>query len=572
MKTSNYLLSTLKEVPSDAELISHQLMLRAGMIRKLASGLYSWLPLGLRVLQNVERIVREEMDRSGALEVLMPSVQPAELWQESGRWEQYGPELLRLTDRHQRDFCYGPTHEEVITAIVRDELKSYKQLPLNLYQIQTKFRDEIRPRFGVMRAREFIMKDSYSFDIDPAGMQVAYDKMYGAYTSIFTRLGLSFRAVEADNGSIGGSSSHEFQVLADAGEDLIAYSDGSDYAANIEKATTLFNTKRPAASVTLEKVSTPTQRTIKAVCEFLNLPEQQSVKVLLVNGHNDELVALVLRGDHTLNEIKAQHHHLIAEPFSFADPEVIEKALGCPTGFIGPVGLKALGIPMIVDHAAAALADFCCGANEQGMHYINANWDRDCAVGEVADLRNVVAGDLSPDGKGQLKLARGIEVGHIFQLGRKYSNTMHATVLDENGQAIELFMGCYGIGVTRVIAAAVEQNYDDRGIIWPDAMAPFQVIIVPMNYHKSHRVREACEKLYDELLAMGLTVLLDDRKERPGVLFADADLIGMPHRIVVGEKGFDNGTVEYKHRRDADNQELPVANIVKFIHAAVNSK
>ncbi len=565
MKTSNYLLATLKETPTDAELISHQLMLRSGMIRKLASGLYSWLPLGLRVLQNVERIVREEMDRFGAIEMLMPSIQPAELWQESGRWEQYGPELLRINDRHGREFCYGPTHEEVITDIIRDELKSYKQLPLNLYQIQTKFRDETRPRFGVMRSREFIMKDAYSFDIDDAGMEASYQKMYQAYTAIFTRLGLTFRAVEADNGSIGGSSSHEFQVLADAGEDLIAYSDTSDYAANIEKATTLFNNKRPAASAVLEKIATPTQRTITEVCEFLQLPESQSIKVLLVNGHNDELVALVLRGDHEVNTIKAQHHHLIAEPFSLADPAVVEKAIGCATGFIGPIGLHTLGIPMIVDHSAATLGDFCCGANETGMHYLHANWDRDCQLTEVADLRNVVEGDASPDGQGQLKVTRGIEVGHIFQLGEKYSDTMNATVLNEQGKAVKLLMGCYGIGVSRVVAAAIEQNHDDRGIVWPDAMAPFQVVIVPMNYHKSHRVREASEKLYTELQAAGLTVLLDDRKERPGVLFANADLIGIPHRIVVGDKGLDTATVEYKQRLQADNQEQALDSIVEFI-------
>lgn len=569
MKTSNYLLATLKETPTDAELISHQLMLRSGMIRKLASGLYSWLPLGLRVLQNVERIVREEMDRFGAIEMLMPSIQPAELWQESGRWEQYGPELLRINDRHGREFCYGPTHEEVITDIIRDELKSYKQLPLNLYQIQTKFRDETRPRFGVMRSREFIMKDAYSFDIDDAGMEASYQKMYQAYTAIFTRLGLTFRAVEADNGSIGGSSSHEFQVLADAGEDLIAYSDTSDYAANIEKATTLFNNKRPAASAVLEKIATPTQRTITEVCEFLQLPESQSIKVLLVNGHNDELVALVLRGDHEVNTIKAQHHHLIAEPFSLADPAVVEKAIGCATGFIGPIGLHTLGIPMIVDHSAATLGDFCCGANETGMHYLHANWDRDCQLTEVADLRNVVEGDASPDGQGQLKVTRGIEVGHIFQLGEKYSDTMNATVLNEQGKAVKLLMGCYGIGVSRVVAAAIEQNHDDRGIVWPDAMAPFQVVIVPMNYHKSHRVREASEKLYTELQAAGLTVLLDDRKERPGVLFANADLIGIPHRIVVGDKGLDTATVEYKQRLQADNQEQALDSIVEFIKLQV---
>ncbi|MBX9705094.1 MAG: proline--tRNA ligase [Gammaproteobacteria bacterium] len=565
MKASNYLLANLKEMPADAELASHQLMLRAGLIRKLASGLYSWLPLGMRVLHNVERIVREEMDRSGALEVLMPNVQPAELWQESGRWEQYGPDMLRIVDRHERDFCYGPTHEEVITDIMRTELKSYKQVPVTLYQMQTKFRDEIRPRFGVMRAREFIMKDAYSFDIDAEGMRISYQKMYDAYQRIFTRLGLKFRAVDADTGSIGGNFSHEFQVLADAGEDLIAYSDQSDYAANVEKAITLFNTKRPAPTAALKKVATPEQRTIAEVCEFLKLDPKQTVKVLLVNGHNEELVALVLRGDHELNVIKAQHHHLIANPLTFADTATIEKALGCPVGFIGPVGLKALGVPMIVDHAAAAVADFCCGANEMGMHYLNANWERDCDLPEVADLRNVVAGDPSPDGKGTLHLTRGIEVGHVFQLGGKYSEPMKASVLNEQGQAITLLMGCYGIGVTRVVAAAIEQNHDDRGIIWPEAMAPFQVIMVPINYNKSHRVREACDKLYADFQAAGISVLLDDRKERPGVLFATADLIGIPHRVIISETGLDTGTVEYKHRRDADNQELPLADIVERI-------
>lgn len=565
MKASKYLLPLLKETPADAELISHQLMLRAGMIRKLASGLYSWLPLGLRVLKNIENIVRIEMNRSGALELLMPSVQPAELWQESGRWKFYGPELLRLRDRHDRDFCYGPTHEEVITDIVRNELKSYKQLPLNLYQIQTKFRDEIRPRFGVMRAREFIMKDAYSFDIDAEGMRATYQTMYDTYHRIFTRLGLKFRAVEADTGSIGGSSSHEFQVLAAAGEDVIAYSDSSSYAANIEKASSLFSEHALTESkAELKKVATPTQRTIKDVCEFLNLPQEKSVKVLLVNGKHDELVALVLRGDHELNTIKAEQHGLIASPLTWADEDLIVKTLGCRTGFIGPIGLHALGVPMIVDQAASVLSDFCCGANEEGQHYINANWSRDCALAEVADLRNVVEGDLSPDGQGHLKLTRGIEVGHIFQLGQKYSQSLNAKVLDEAGQAVTLFMGCYGIGVSRIVAAAIEQNHDARGIIWPDAMAPFQIVIVPMNYHKSHRIREACDKLYADLETAGLSVLLDDRKERPGVLFATADLIGIPNRIVIGEQGLNRGIVEYKHRRDETQQELALTRVINF--------
>ncbi len=573
MKTSQYLLANLKEMPTEAQLISHQLMLRAGMIRKLASGIYTWLPTGLRVLRKIEAIVRSEMNRSGCLEILMPSVQPAELWQESQRWEMYGKELLRFQDRHERHFAYGPTHEEVISDLARYELKSYKQVPLNLYQIQTKFRDEIRPRFGVMRAREFVMKDAYSFDVDKAGLEKSYATMYNTYLRIFDRLGLQYRVVEADTGSIGGNSSHEFQVLANSGEDILAISDGSDYAANIEKATYYStHTPRPAASKPLEKVLTPGQRTIHDVCEFLQLPAAQSVKVLIVNGHNEELVALVLRGDHELNDIKAAKHHLIAEPFSFAEPSIVEKALGCQTGYIGTIGLKALGIPVIVDQDAALLADFCCGANENGHHYVNVNWGRDCPEPEdVADLRKVVAGDRSPDGKGHLQLTRGIEVGHIFQLGNKYSKSLNITILDEDNRAIIPEMGCYGIGISRIVAAAIEQNHDDHGIIWPEAIAPFQVTLIPMNYHKSHRVREMSDDLYQQLTDLGYEVLLDDRKERPGVLFATADLLGIPHRVLISERGIDAGTVEYKARSDSDNQVINSAELLTFLKTTIKN-
>ena len=563
MRLSRYPLSTLKETPADAEIISHQLMLRSGMIRKQAAGLYSWLPLGLRVLRKVEAIVREEMDAAGALELLMPAVQPAELWQESGRWEQYGPELLRLHDRHQREFCFGPTHEEVITDIARREIRSYKQLPVNYYQIQTKFRDEIRPRFGVMRAREFLMKDAYSFHPDAASLDETYQVMYQAYTNIFNRLGLGFRAVQADSGAIGGNVSHEFHVLADSGEDAIAFSDSSDYAANVEAAeATAAPGNRPAADRELETVDTPGQHSIEEVCRFLETSPDRCVKTLLVQGMETDVVALVLRGDHELNIVKAGKHPAVAAPLEFASDAQVLEAAGCPAGSIGPVGLS---IPVIVDHAAAQLADFVCGANTDGRHHVGVNWGRDLPEPETMDIRNVVSGDPSPDGLGKLAIARGIEVGHIFKLGSKYSESMKATVLDDQGREVNMIMGCYGIGVSRIVAAAIEQNHDDKGIIWPDAIAPFQVALLPMNMKKSQRVREAVEQLYTELTGAGLSVLLDDREVRPGVMFADMELIGIPHRVVVGEKNLDRDMVEYKARRDADNRDIPRSEISAFL-------
>jgi prolyl-tRNA synthetase len=568
MRTSQYLLATEKETPADAEIISHQLMLRAGMIRKLAAGLYTWLPLGLRVLRKVEAIVREEMDRAGAQELLMPAVQPAELWQESGRWEQYGAELLRLRDRHAREFCFGPTHEEVITDLCRRELRSYKQLPANFYQIQTKFRDETRPRFGVMRAREFLMKDAYSFHLDQGSLQQTYDVMYDTYSRIFTRLGLGFRPVQADTGSIGGNASHEFHVLADSGEDAIAFSSASDYAANVELAEALAPAgERPTAGAAMQTVDTPEVHSIDEVCAFLQVDATQTIKTLLVNGENGDgepegVVALVLRGDHELNTIKAEKLSGVAAPLSFADEDAIRAAAGCGAGSIGPVGLS---IPVLVDRAAAHLADFVCGANEDGKHLSGVNWGRDLAEPLAVDIRNVVEGDPSPDGQGTLAIKRGIEVGHIFQLGDKYAEAMNATVLDEQGKSVVMTMGCYGIGVSRVVAAAIEQNHDDNGIIWPEAIAPFQVALLPMNMHKSQRLREAVEQLHDELQAAGFEVLLDDRKERPGVMFADMELIGIPHRLVMGERGLDAGTLEYKGRRDADKQDVPLAGVIDFL-------
>ena len=560
MRASRFLFATLRETPNDAEVISHQLMLRAGMIRKLASGLYSWLPMGTRVLNKVDAIIREEMNRSGALEVFMPVTQPAALWEESGRFEQYGPELLRFKDRHENPFVLGPTHEEVITDLARNELKSYKQLPVNFYQIQTKFRDEIRPRFGVMRSREFIMKDAYSFHADQASLQQTYDVMYDTYCRIFTRLGLDFRPVEADTGSIGGSSSHEFHVLASSGEDDVIFSTESDYAANMEKAEAILVGERAAPAQALAIVDTPNQKTIAEVCQFLNADAKQSVKALLVQGQVDEhgntpVIALFLRGDHELNEIKAEKHPLIAAPLSFATEEQIS-ALGLKTGFIGPQGLLKKGLTVIVDRAASVLSDFIAGANEADKHATGVNWQRDAHFTEVYDLRNVVEGDPSPDGKGTLLIKRGIEVGHIFQLGTKYSEALGCKVLGEDGKPFTVTMGCYGIGVTRVVAAAIEQNYDDKGIIWPQAIAPFEVAIVPMNAHKSPRTLEAAEALYAELQAQGYDVLFDDRNERPGVKFSDLELMGIPHRIVIGEKGLDAGTFEYKGRRDAEASNL----------------
>ncbi|WP_297529454.1 proline--tRNA ligase [Thiohalobacter sp.] len=553
MRTSRFPLSTLKEVPADAEIVSHQLMLRAGMIRKLAAGVYNWLPLGLRVLRKVERIVREEMDRAGALELLMPAIQPAELWQASGRWDQYGPELLRLRDRHDREFCFGPTHEEVITDIARRELKSYRQLPVNFYQIQTKFRDEIRPRFGVMRAREFLMKDAYSFHLDQASLSETYERMFETYSRIFTRLGLDFRPVQADTGAIGGAVSHEFHVLADSGEDAIAFSDASDYAANVELAEALPpEGERPAPGKPMQAVATPGQHSIEEVSTFLKVPPERCLKTLIVHGAEEgQLVALVLRGDHELNAIKAEKHPAVAAPLTFASDAEVRAATGAAPGSVGPVGLE---IPVIADRAAAHVADFVCGANRDGEHLTGANWGRDLPEPEVADLRNVVAGDPSPDGKGRLSIVRGIEVGHIFQLGTKYSQAMNATVLDEDGKERVLLMGCYGIGVSRVVAAAIEQNHDDRGILWPEPIAPFRVALCPMNMKKSPRVAETAERLYRDLLDAGVEVLFDDRDVRAGVMFADMELIGIPHRIIVGERNLDNGKVEYKrgHERDAE--------------------
>jgi prolyl-tRNA synthetase len=568
MRTSQFLIATQKETPADAEVISHQLMLRAGLVRKLAAGLYTWLPLGLRVLRKVEAVVREEMEASGAQEISMPVVQPAELWQESGRWEQYGPELLRIQDRHQREFCLGPTHEEVVTSLVRDEIKSYKQLPLNLYQIQTKVRDEIRPRFGIMRSREFLMKDAYSFHADQASLEETYQIMFAAYSNIFTRLGLEFRPVIADTGSIGGNASHEFHVLASSGEDAIAFSDGSDYAANVEMAEALAPAiERKAPSAELQKIATPGVRTIEELASSLSIGPADSVKTLVVKGAEENtLVALVLRGDHQLNAIKAEKLPGVACPLQMASEEQVRAACNAGFGSLGPVGLD---IPVIVDRSAALLADFTCGANEEGQHLTGVNWLRDCALDQVADLRDVVAGDPSPDGNGQLQITRGIEVGHIFQLGTKYSEAMNAKVLNENGKNITVTMGCYGIGVSRIVAAAIEQNNDDRGIIWPDAMAPFQLAIVPLNMHKSAAVAECAEDLYQQLRAAGVEVLLDDRNERPGVKFADMELIGIPHRVVIGDRALADGNIEYKSRRGEDSQFVPQADIMAFLQGAL---
>ena len=566
MRASRYLLATVKEIPADAETISHQLMIRAGLIRKLAAGLYTWLPLGLRVLRKVENIVREEMDRAGAQEVLMPAIQPAELWQESGRWEQYGPELLRLRDRHEREFCFGPTHEEVITDLIRREIRSYRQLPANFYQIQTKFRDEIRPRFGVMRAREFLMKDAYSFHLDAASLNETYQQMHEAYCRIFARLDLDFRPVRADSGAIGGALSHEFHVLAESGEDAIAFSDASDYAANVELAEALPPaTARPAPGEEMKLVDTPEARTIEELVGQFRLPVEKTVKTLVVHAAEDAdspLIALLVRGDHELNAVKAEKLPQVASPLSFASEEEIRAAVGAGPGSLGPV---ALPIPMIVDHSVAVMADFAAGANVDGKHYFGINWERDLPLPEVADLRKVVDGDPSPDGKGRLSIKRGIEVGHIFQLGTKYSEAMQATVLDENGRATVMTMGCYGIGVSRVVAAAIEQNHDERGIIWPQAIAPFQLAILPMNAHKSERVRETAERLYAEFTEAGIDVLYDDRGERPGIMFADMELVGIPHRLVVGDRGLERGALEYKGRRDADSTDVPLEKVAEFV-------
>ncbi|OTG65587.1 proline--tRNA ligase [Acinetobacter silvestris] len=566
MRASRFLFATLRETPNDAEVISHQLMLRAGMVRKLASGLYTWLPMGVRVLNKVEAIVREEMNRSGSLEVFMPVTQPASLWEESGRYVQYGPELLRFKDRHNNDFVLGPTHEEVITDLARNELKSYKQLPINFYQIQTKFRDEIRPRFGVMRSREFIMKDAYSFHVSQASLQETYDVMYDTYCRIFTRLGLNFRPVQADTGSIGGSGSHEFHVLASSGEDDIAFSTESNYAANVEMAEAVLVGERAVATQELKIIDTPNQKTIADVSVFLNTDPAQSVKALLVQGIANEkgqvpVVALFLRGDHELNEIKAEKHPLIASPLEFATEAQLQEN-GLTAGFCGPQGLVEKGITVIIDRAASVLSDFVAGANHIDQHATGINWERDAKFTEVYDLRNVVEGDPSPDGKGTLQIKRGIEVGHIFQLGQKYSEALGCKVLGEDGKPLTVTMGCYGIGVTRVVASAIEQNFDDKGIIWPAAIAPFDLAIVPMNAHKSPRTVEAAEALYVELQAAGYDVLLDDRNERPGVKFSDLELTGIPHRIVIGEKGLDAGTFEYKGRTDAESVNISKAELM----------
>ena len=573
MRLSNFPLNTLKETPADATVASHQLMLRAGLVRQLASGLYSWLPLGLRVLRNIETIVREEMENINSLEILMPAVQPAELWEESKRWSKYGPELLRFKDRHNNEFCFGPTHEEVVTDIARRELKSYKQLPISYFQIQTKFRDEVRPRYGVMRAREFIMKDAYTFHMNQESLQASYDEMYGAYCKIMQRIGLDYRPVAADTGSIVGSASHEFHVLADSGEDIIAYSDGSEYAANVELAEALApNTERVAASKDLEVVDTPKAKTIQQLVEQFGVAIEKTVKTLLVHAHQEDenasetkLVALLVRGDHSLNEVKANNHPLVAEPLVFANDEEIKQATGTWAGSLGPV---KLGMPIIVDRTVAVMSDFAAGANIGGKHHFGINWERDAEFTEVADLREVQAGDPSPDGKGTLQLCRGIEVGHVFQLGDTYSKSMQLTVLDENGKAATPLMGCYGIGVSRLVAAAIEQNHDDNGIIWPKNIAPFQVAIVTINFDKSEMVRDESLALYEQLKAAGYDAVLDDRKARPGVKFADIELIGIPHRITISERGLKAGTVEYRVRTAPENEDVALSEIVNRLSAS----
>jgi prolyl-tRNA synthetase len=574
MKASQYTIATLKETPADAEIASHQLLIRAGFIRKLASGIYNWLPMGLRVLRKVENIIREEMDHSGAQEVLMTVVQPAELWQESGRWGKYDDGLLlKFQDRHDRDFCFGPTHEEVITEIARNELKSHKQLPVNYYQIQTKFRDETRPRFGLMRAREFLMKDAYSFHLTPESLEATYNVMHQTYSRILERMTLDFRPVQADSGAIGGDVTREFQVLAESGEDLIAFSTESDYAANIEMAEAVAPKKSTEAQNAIGEVHTPNCKTIDAVCELLNIPANTTVKTLIVVGDEQPLVALVLRGDHQLNDVKAEKVPGVASPLTFADEADIKAALGCSPGSIGPVNI---GIPVIADHSAAALANFSCGANRDDYHLTNVNWERDSTADQVADLRNVCEGDPSPDGKGVIAFKRGIEVGHIFQLGDTYSKAMNATVLDENGKAQVMYMGCYGMGVSRLVAAAIEQNHDDNGMIWPAVLAPFHVVVIPINGHKSPEVATAAEDIYGELQAQGIEVLLDDREGvRPGAKFADAELIGIPHRVVVGDRGLKDGMVEYAERRNPGNQDVQksevVTMLVKKIQAELNT-
>ena len=565
MRWSRYPINTAKETPAEAEVMSHQLMLRAGLIRRLAAGIYTWTPMGMRSLRKVENIVREEMNRAGAFEVLMPAVQPAELWQESGRWEEYGPELLRLKDRHQRDFVIGPTHEEVITDLARRELKSYRQLPVNFYQIQSKFRDEIRPRFGVMRGREFIMKDAYSFHIDQASLAEGYELMRDAYTRMFTRMGLKFRSVIADSGAIGGAVSEEFQVLADSGEDAIVFSDGDNFAANLELAPALPpSAARPPAAQVLTEVATPGQRSIAELCAFLKVPPARTLKLLIVEGDQGSVVALVLRGDHELNAVKAQKLPGVATPLRMASAESVLQATGCAPGYVGPLGLNCR---MYADHSALVLADFICGANKTDVHFTGVNWLRDLPLPEAADLRNVVPGDPSPTGVGKLAIVRGIEVGHIFQLGRKYSDSMQANVLDESGKATAMHMGCYGIGITRIVAAAIEQNHDAAGIIWPEPLAPFNVALIPINAQKSPRVGALAERLYQQFSDAGIDVLLDDRDARPGVKFADVELLGIPHRIVIGERGIEAGKLEYRQRRATANEDIPLGDALAFIQA-----
>ena len=572
MRASEFLLSTLKETPADAEVVSHQLMLRAGLIRRVAAGIYNWMPMGLRVLRKVEQVVREEMERAGALELTMPVVQPGELWEESGRWEQYGPELCRLEDRHQRPFCLGPTHEEIITQIARSEIKSYKQLPINLFQIQTKFRDEIRPRFGVMRSREFIMKDAYSFHIDQASQEATYWRMHEAYTTIFRRLGLDFRAVEADTGSIGGNHSHEFHVLAESGEDAIAFSTGSDYAANVELAPAVTLSANPEAAQPeppeLEKFATPGLTTIEALAEHMNIPAEQSIKTLLANDEAGHLVALVVRGDHRLNAVKAAKLPGMASPLQLAEPDQVRQQLGAGFGSLGPVGAP---IRVVVDHTAAQMPSFVCGANEDGFHVKGATWSRDVPNAEFADIREIVSGDASPCGQGTLEIRRGIEVGHIFQLGTKYSETMNATVQDEQGRSQAMVMGCYGIGITRIVAAAIEQNHDDKGIIWPGAMTPFDVAIVPLGMDKSERVQAATEELYRACERAGLSAFLDDRAERPGVKFAEMELLGMPVRVTIGERSLAEGKLEVTQRRTGETEMISPEQALDRIHRLLSA-
>lgn len=571
MRTSQLQLSTTKESPADAEVISHQLMLRAGMIRRLAAGLYTWMPIGLRVLRKIETIVREEMNDAGGAELLMPAVQPSELWVESGRWGEFGPELLRFHDRHGRDYCMGPTHEEVITDIARRDLRSYKQLPVNYYQIQTKFRDEVRPRFGVMRSREFIMKDAYSFHISPESLQQTFEDMHQAYTNIFTRMHLKFRPVEADSGAIGGSGSKEFHVLADSGEDAIAYSTQSDYAANLEKAEAVCNETLPAPGQEMTLVDTPDTKTIQALVDNFDLPIEKTIKTLICKASDEcdhELIALLVRGDHQLNEVKANNHPLVMTPLAFAEEAEIRSAVGAGPGSLGPVNLP---MPVIADRSVAVMSDFGAGANIEDKHYFGINWGRDVPTPEVADLRNIEAGDPSPDGAGELQIMRGIEVGHIFQLGDKYSKALNATVLDENGKDKLMSMGCYGIGITRVAAAAIEQNHDDRGIIWPMPIAPFQVVIVPINMRRSDNLRLEAEKLYTELKTAGIDVLFDDRDNRPGVMFADMELIGIPMRVVMSDKGLEKGTVEYKGRSDDDSTDIARDDVLAFLQSKIDN-